>query len=79
MTEDQKATSLLLELLAAAKGVPVAASRLAAEVKYCGFRNEISGVLRRMVKDGLAEEMEDGLGILRYTITPAGKEVLDAL
>ena len=79
MTEDQKATSLILELLHAAKGVPVAASRLAAEVKYCGFRNDIAGVLRRMVRDGLAEEMEDGLGILRYTITADGKEALDEL
>lgn len=79
MTEDQKAISLILELLAAAKGVPVSGSRLAAEVKYCGFRNDIAGVLRRMGKDGLIEEAEDGIGILRYTITAAGKEALDAL
>ncbi len=79
MTEDQKAMSLILELLHAAKGVPVAATRLAQEVKLCGFRNEIHGVLRRMVKDGLIDEIEDGLGIVRYVMTPAGKEALDAL
>jgi hypothetical protein len=76
MTEDQKA---ILELLHAAKGVPVADTRLAQEVKLCGFRNEIHGVLRRMVRDGLIEEMEDGIGIVRYVMTAAGKEAFDAL
>lgn len=79
MTEDQKAMSLILELLQAAKGVPVPETRLAADVKYCGFRNEIHGVLRRMVKDGLLDESEDGLGIVRYRMTKAGKEAFDAL
>lgn len=79
MTEDQKAMSLILELLHAAKGVPVADTRLAQEVKLCGFRNEIHGVLRRMVKDGLIDSLEDGLGIVRYVMMPAGKEALDAL
>jgi hypothetical protein len=79
MTEDQKAMSLILELLHAAKGVPVAETRLAADVRYCGFRNEIPGVLRRMVRDGLIEELEDGLGIVRYVMTPAGKEAFDEL
>lgn len=79
MTEDQKAMSLILELLHASKGVPVAESRLASEVRYCGFRNEIHGVLRRMVKDKLIAETEDGLGIVRYVMTPAGKEAFDAL
>jgi DNA-binding HxlR family transcriptional regulator len=79
MTEDQKAMSLILELLHAAKGVPVADTRLAQEVRYCGFRNEISGILRRMVREELIEEMEDGLGIVRYVLTKAGKEAFDAL
>jgi hypothetical protein len=79
MTEDQKAMSLILELLNAAKGVPVPDTKLAQEVKLCGFRNEISGVLRRMVKDKLIDEVEDRLGIVRYLMTPAGKEAFDAL
>jgi predicted transcriptional regulator len=79
MTEDQKAMSLILELLQAAKGVPLPDTRLIKEVKLCGFRNEITGILRRMVKDKLIAEDEDALGIMRYSMTPAGKEAFDAL
>ena len=79
MTEDQKAMSLILELLHAAKGVPVAASRLAQDVKYCGYRNEISGVLDLMEDRQLIERFSDGLGVRRYTMTAAGKEAFDAL
>lgn len=79
MTEDQKAMSLILELLHAAKGVPVAMSRLVSEVKYCGFRNEISGVLDLMEDRELIAKVPDGLGVRRYVMTDAGKEVFDAL
>lgn len=79
MTEDQKAMSLMLELLAAAKGVPVAATRLAAEAKYCGLRNETPAVLDMMEERKLIERFPDALGVRRYTLTPAGKEAFDAL
>lgn len=79
MTEDQKAMSLILELLHAAKGVPVAATRLAAEAKYCGHRNEISGVLDQMEERELIERFPDALGVRRYVLTPAGKEAFDEL
>lgn len=79
MTEDQKAMSLILELLHAAKGVPVAATRLAQEAKYCGHRNEITGVLDLMEERALIERFPDSLGIRRYTLTAAGKEAFDAL
>lgn len=79
MTEDQKAMSLVLELLHAAKGVPVAATRLAADAKYCGFRNDLSGVFDLMEDRQLIERFPDPLGVRRYTMTPAGKEAFDAL
>jgi hypothetical protein len=79
MTEDQKAMSLILELLHAAKGLPVPATRLANDVKYCGFRNEISGVLDLMEERKLIERWPDPLGVRRYVMTAAGKEAFDAL
>lgn len=71
--------SLILELLHAAKGVPVAVSRLRADVKYCGYRNEITGVLDLMEERELIERFPDGMGIRRYVMTAAGKEAFDAL
>jgi hypothetical protein len=79
MTEDQRAMSFLLELLHSARGLPVTGERLAADLRACGYRNDISGILRRMKKDGLLEEQEDGIGILRYRLTKAGKEAFDSL
>lgn len=77
MTEDQKAMSLILELLAAAKGVPVAYKRLEQDVKYCGYRMELHGILDELATRKLVKGKRDGLGVVRYTITPAGKEALD--
>ena len=79
MTEDQKAMSLILELLTAARGIPVLLTRLAADVKYCGYRNEISGVLDLMEDRKLIARFPDPLGMRRYTLTPAGKDAFDAL
>jgi len=80
MTEDQKAMSLVLELLAAAKGVPVAYRRLEQEAKYCGYAGlDLHGILDAMAGLKLIDAQRDGLGILRYTITAAGKEALDEL
>lgn len=79
MTEDQKAMSLILELLHAAKGVPVPASRLANDVKYCGFRNEISGILDMMEERDLIARFPDALGVRRYVLTDTGKEAFDGL
>ena len=79
MTEDQKAMSMILELLHAAKGVPVAGQRLEADLKYCGFRRlDLPALLERLRERKLIASAKDGLGIRRYTITPAGKEALDA-
>jgi len=79
MTEDQKAMSLILELLHAAKGVPVAAARLASDAKYCGYRNDLTGVLDLMEERGLIDRFPDPLGVRRYVMTDAGKEAFDAL
>jgi hypothetical protein len=79
MTEDQKAMSLILELLHASKGVPVAASRLASDAKYCGFRNDLTGVLDLMEERKLIKRFPDGLGVRRYLMTESGKEAFDVL
>jgi hypothetical protein len=79
MTEDQKAMSLILELLHAAKGVPVAASRLASDARYCGYRNDLGGVLDLMEDRKLVERFPDPLGVRRYVMTKAGKGAFDAL
>lgn len=79
MTEDQKAMSLVLEFLHAAKGVPMAATRLAQEAKYCGFHNDLSGVLDLMEDRKLIERWPDPLGVRRYVMTGAGKEAFDVL
>jgi hypothetical protein len=79
MTEDQKAMSLVLELLHAAKGVPVSATRLSNDAKYCGYRNDLAGVLDLMEERGLIARFADGLGVRRYLMTDAGKEAFDGL
>lgn len=79
MTEDQKAISLILELLHAAKGVPVPRTRLEADAKYCGYRMEIATILEIMEEKKLITRETDTIGIRRYTITTAGKDMLHAL
>lgn len=71
--------SFILELLHAAKGVPVPATRLAADVKHCGYRNEITGVLDLMEDRQLITRFPDPLGVRRYILTSRGKGAFDAL
>jgi hypothetical protein len=79
MTEDQKAASLILEILHASKAVPRTFAWIESEVKRAGYRVEVATMLE-ILRDGkLVAREQDALKIYRYTITPAGKEALDGL
>lgn len=75
MTEDQKAISLILDLLNATR-VPRTLVWIQTEVKNAGFRFEVPSILDMMTDDGLVECQKDRLKIRRYSITPSGREAL---
>lgn len=79
MTEDQKAISLILDLLHASKGVPRAYPYLETEMKLAGRRCELPSILDQMADAKLIASHKDALGIRRYTITPAGRDALDSI
>lgn len=79
MTEDQKAASLILEILHASKAWPRTYAWIESEVKRAGYRFEVGTMLEILREGKLIAREKDGLGIYRYTITPAGKEALDGL
>lgn len=79
MTEDQKAASLILEILHASKAVPRTYHWVESEVKRAGYRCEVATMLEILREGKLITREKDALSIFRYTITPAGKEALDLL
>ena len=79
MTEDQKAASLILEILHASKAWPRTYAWLESEVKRTGYRCELASLLEILREGKLISRKKDALGIYRYTLTPAGKDALDAL
>lgn len=79
MTEDQKAISLVLELLHSSKGIPRTFAWLETEVKLAGRRCELATILEQMTDAKLIASERDALRIRRYTLTPAGREALDNL
>jgi hypothetical protein len=79
VTEDQKAISLVLELLHSSKGIPRTFVWLETEVKLAGRRCELPAILEQMQDAKLIASEKDALRIRRYTLTPAGREVLDNL
>jgi predicted transcriptional regulator len=79
MTEDQKAISLILDLLKASKGVPRTLPWIESEMRYAGRRGDLPALMEMLVEGKLVATHRDGLKIRRYEITPAGKEALDAL
>ena len=79
MTEDQKAISLVLELLHSSRGIPRTYQWLENEVKFAGRRCELPTILAAMTDDHLIAADKDALRIIRYTLTPAGREALDNL
>ena len=76
MTEDQKTISLILDLLQASKGVPRTLVWIISEVRLAGRAADVPAIMDLMLDAKLAARQKDGLGIYRYTITPAGKEAL---
>lgn len=78
MTQDQKALSMLLELLHASREVPRALFWLETEMKLSGYRNEVPALLDMMEERGLAKSSRDDLGVRRWTITSKGRSALEA-
>ncbi len=79
MTEDQKAISLVLELLNASKGIPRTLSWLDQEMRLAGRRAETPAILDVMTDKKLVAATKDALGLRRYSLTKTGKEALDLL
>lgn len=75
MTEDQKAISLILDLLNATR-VPRALVWIEQEVKLAGRRCEVPALLETMTDSGLLSTLRDGLGVRRWEITAKGRETL---
>ena len=79
MTDDQKAISLVLDLLSASKGVPRTLLWLDTEVRHAGRRCELPAILEQMTDAKLITSAKDALKIRRYTITPNGSRALSDL
>ncbi|MEO5915574.1 MAG: hypothetical protein ABIS50_15175 [Luteolibacter sp.] len=79
MTEDQKAISLILDLLNVTRQVPRTRDWIETEVKLAGRKCDVATLLEAMADEELVEVTKDGLKIKRYTITLKGREVLDSL
>jgi predicted transcriptional regulator len=76
MTEDQKAISLILDLLNASRQVPRTLAWIESEVKLAGRRCEVATILETMEESELVTKNKDAIGIRRYLITPAGRDAL---
>lgn len=79
MTEDQKAISLILDLLNATRQVPRTLDWLQTEVKLAGRKVEVPAILELMVDAAFVSTDRDTLGVRRYTITPEGISILASL
>ena len=75
MTEDQKAMSLILDLLNATR-VPRALPWIEDECKMAGRKCEVPTILETLTDKGYVQSDKDGLGRRRYHITRAGREAL---
>jgi hypothetical protein len=76
MTEDQKAISLVLEVLAASRQVPRTRAWIADELRLAGRRTDTPTLLEEMERRGLIFSDSDSLGIRRYLISDTGLQAL---
>ncbi len=76
MTEDQKAISLILDLLNASRQVPRTFPWIESEVKHAGRKCELHTILETMETAELISSTKDTIGIRRYLITEAGRTAL---
>lgn len=76
MTEDQKAISLILDVLNASRQVPRTLDYIQTEVRLAGRRVEVPAILETMVDSGFVETGRDAMKIRRYTITADGRAAL---
>lgn len=79
MTEDQKAVSLILDLLKASQKVPRTFHWIETEMRLAGRRCELPALLEILLEGKMIATEKDGLGVRRYTITDKGREALDGL
>ena len=79
MTEDQKAISLILDLLKGSRGIPRTLTWIETEMRLAGRRCELPSIIETMADAKLITSERDALKIRRYTITDAGKAALDEL
>ena len=78
MTSDQKALSMILELLQASREVPRALSWIEAELRLSGYRAEVPALMDQLEEKGLAQSARDDLGVRRWTITAKGRRAMKA-
>jgi hypothetical protein len=76
MTEDQKAISVVLEILAASRQVPRTRAWIGDELRLAGRRTDTATLLEHMEKCGLIFSDTDSLGLRRYLLTPSGLAAL---
>lgn len=76
MTEDQKSTAVVLELLSASRQVPRTRAWIADELRLAGRRTDTATLLDLMEERGLIFSDTDSLGLRRYSITPHGQAAL---
>jgi hypothetical protein len=77
MTSDQKALSMILELLHASREVPRALPWIETELRLSGYRAEVPALVDVLEEKGLAQRSRDDLGVRRWTITSKGRRALD--
>ena len=75
MTEDQKAMSLILDLLNATR-VPRALQWIEDECRMAGRKCEVPTILETLADKGFVETGKDGLGVRRWSITQEGRKAL---
>lgn len=76
MTEDQKATAVVLEVLAASRTVPRTRAWIGDELRLAGRRTDTATLLEMMELRQLIFSDADSLGVRRYLITPLGESAL---
>ena len=72
MTEDQKAMSLILDVLGASRDVPRTWGWISDELKLAGRRNDAPELLDAMSEAGLVKKVPDKLMGSRWLITEEG-------
>lgn len=76
MTEDQKSTAVVLEILAASRTVPRTRAWIGDELRLAGRATDTATLLEEMERRALIFSDTDSLGLRRYLISPQGEAAL---